>query len=186
MRIILLSGGADSTLLAHRHRDTANIICAFVNYGQPAAREEMKAAMAIAARCKLPIRVLLSAIGCHRMRTGPGITGPRESPGRNLALLALVASHYPDSELLIGCNSDDARDYPDCRPGFIVATNVVLSLCCNARVSAPLIELDKGQIMEELPESLWGLCWTCYQPEDGKPCGTCNSCIEAAISQLPF
>lgn len=182
-RIILLSGGIDSALLACRYAGEPETLCLFIHYGQPAAKEERVAAMRIATACDLPVQVITAGIGCSEMRTGSGTSGPREVPGRNLAMLALTATYYPNSELIIGCTYNDSTDYPDCRTEFIWAVNEVLSVCTEARVSAPLIRMSKREIIEEAVAEGWSsimnLTWSCYQGQGGIPCGSCNSCIEA-------
>ena len=181
-RVILLSGGIDSAILACRHAGEPDTICIFIHYGQPAFKEERIAAMKVATACNLPIQIIASNVGCNQMRTGAGTEGAREVPGRNLAFVSLATTYYPNSEIVLGCTYNDHEDYPDCRLEFVSALNQVLSLCTNAKVTAPLLKMTKKSLIEEAAKQGWNsilnLTWSCYQGKDGMPCGSCNSCIE--------
>jgi 7-cyano-7-deazaguanine synthase in queuosine biosynthesis len=78
--------------------------------------------------------------------------------------------------------------YPDCRPEFLEAFQVLANLATKAgtegtgqfRVHAPLLKMTKADIIREavkLGLDL-GLTLSCYDPDaDGKACGRCDSCI---------
>ena len=78
--------------------------------------------------------------------------------------------------------------YPDCRPEYIAAYEQMANLATKAGVEGrqrlhihtPLIDLTKAQIIERgLALGVdYGLTHSCYDPDaDGRPCGTCDSCL---------
>jgi 7-cyano-7-deazaguanine synthase len=81
----------------------------------------------------------------------------------------------------------DYSGYPDCRPEYIEAYERMANLATKAGVEGtqrlnihtPLIALTKAQIIErglELGVD-YGLTHSCYDPVDGRACGTCDSCL---------
>ena len=88
---------------------------------------------------------------------------------------------------MIGVNALDYSGYPDCRPEFIQAFERLANLATRAgvegarfRVHTPLLTLAKADIIRrglELGVD-YGLTHSCYDPSpNGRPCGTCDSCL---------
>jgi len=110
-------------------------------------------------------------------------------PARNTVFLALAlgwAEVLGARDLFIGANAVDYSGYPDCRPEFISAFEMLANLATRAgvqgerfRVHAPLIALSKAEIIRQ-GQALgvdYGLTVSCYQPsDDGAACGVCDSC----------
>jgi len=110
-------------------------------------------------------------------------------PARNLIFLSLaagLAEAVGATRLVIGANIVDYSGYPDCRPEFLDAFVKTALLGTKAgseggdlQIAAPLIELDKSEIIA-LGQSLgldYALTRSCYDPlPDGSPCGHCDSC----------
>ncbi len=110
-------------------------------------------------------------------------------PARNTIFLS-VALGYAEVlgafDIFIGVNAVDYSGYPDCRPAFIEAFQLLANLATAAgvrggafHIHAPLIHLTKDQIIEK-GLSL-GVCYaltrSCYDPDPGgNPCGRCDSC----------
>ena len=81
----------------------------------------------------------------------------------------------------------DYSGYPDCRPEFIAAFEIMANLATKAGVEGetpltlhtPLIDLTKAQIItrgRELGVD-YGLTLSCYDPDaDATPCGACDAC----------
>ena len=81
----------------------------------------------------------------------------------------------------------DYSGYPDCRPEYIAAYEAMANLATKAgvegkgrfRIHAPLLRLDKGEIVR-LGEALgvdYSLTHSCYAPDNrGRSCGRCDSC----------
>jgi 7-cyano-7-deazaguanine synthase len=112
-------------------------------------------------------------------------------PARNTIFLSFAlawAETLGASDIFIGVNALDYSGYPDCRPEYIAAYEVMANLATKAgvegrqhlRIHAPLIDLTKAQIIERgLALGVdYGLTHSCYDPDtSGRPCGTCDSCL---------
>ena len=90
-------------------------------------------------------------------------------------------------DLFIGVNCVDYSGYPDCRPEFLRAFERLANVATRAgvekegsfRIHAPLLELNKEQIIERGRELGvdFGLTHSCYDPApSGLACGRCDSC----------
>jgi 7-cyano-7-deazaguanine synthase len=111
-------------------------------------------------------------------------------PARNTIFLSFalaVAEVREAADVFIGVNAVDYSGYPDCRPEFVTAFEVMANLATRAAVEgrrltihAPLIELTKADIIRrgiELGVD-FGLTSTCYDPGvDGGACGRCDACL---------
>jgi len=186
--LLLLSGGLDSiTVGAMAHARGELVAALIVDYGQPHARWEIPRAVDwCAARGVRALHASLPLPGVREaMSIGTGVFGPRVVPGRNLTLIAVAISRAVEvgaSVVLVGCNADDAADYPDCREAFILALDEMACAAYGVRVKAPLVGCSKAQVGELA--RLHGVrsdeAWSCYQPVGPGPCGTCNACIARA------
>jgi 7-cyano-7-deazaguanine synthase len=110
-------------------------------------------------------------------------------PARNTLLLALAlgwAEVVGARDIFIGVNAVDYSGYPDCRPEFIEAFQVMAQLATRmgvegerVRIRAPLQELSKAEIVRtgiSLGIDYSGTV-SCYQATaDGRACGRCDSC----------
>ena len=108
-------------------------------------------------------------------------------PCRNLLFLAHAASlaeSLKASELWIGANSNDVPIYPDCSQPFFrafeaaVATGSYLG-ANGVTIVSPLAHLTKEAVIalgKDLKAPL-NLTWSCYDPQDGKPCAVCPACV---------
>lgn len=186
--LLLLSGGLDSiTVGAMAHARDALAAALIVDYGQPHARWEIPRAVDwCAAHGVQALHATLPLPGVEAAMTiGYGVSGPRVVPGRNLLLISVAISRaiaLGANTVLIGCNADDAADYPDCRERFIDALDQMAWSAYGVRIKAPLIGRSKAQVGELA--RLHGVssveAWSCYQPVGPGPCGTCNACVARA------
>jgi 7-cyano-7-deazaguanine synthase len=109
-------------------------------------------------------------------------------PARNTIFLAFalaVAEAREADRVYIGVNALDYSGYPDCRPEYIEAFQVMANLAQKravegnpVRVETPLIDLSKAEIIRlglDLEAPLH-LSWSCYEGGD-RPCGACDSCV---------
>ena len=181
--VVLFSGGLDSTVVAEMARQRGRLRALLsIRYESGHAVAEGLAAARWAAAAGVHREVLdVCLYGAESMRTGPGVAGPRVLPGRNLAMIAHAVNYAQSigaSEVWIGCNADDAHDYPDCRAAFIDAVNEVSGPVV---VVAPLAFHTKRAVVAEaraLGVDI-GATWSCYEPTVARPlepCGTCNAC----------
>ncbi|MCL5671420.1 MAG: 7-cyano-7-deazaguanine synthase QueC [Acidobacteria bacterium] len=111
-------------------------------------------------------------------------------PARNTIFLSFAlawAEVLGAEDIFIGVNALDYSGYPDCRPEFIHAYEVMANLATKAavegkqhlRIHTPLIDLTKAQIIQRGVELGvdYSLTSSCYDPApDGTPCGRCDSC----------
>ncbi|MBM4320959.1 MAG: 7-cyano-7-deazaguanine synthase QueC, partial [Deltaproteobacteria bacterium] len=110
-------------------------------------------------------------------------------PARNTILLGLaleLAEVTGASDIFIGVNAVDYSGYPDCRPQFLDAFQVLARVATRAgvqgqplRIRAPLLFRSKAEIAREavrLGVDL-ALTHTCYDPdEQGRACSRCEAC----------
>lgn len=189
--VLLFSGGLESTTLAELAlREQQQLHCLFVRYGQQAAPFEYRAAETWFSRAKFTRKapvyfndVSLGGIKIDNMNAPPGATGPRYVPARNMLLLSLAAnfaSSINADEVWYGAHRGDREDYADCRPDFVKAMGRTMAISEGLRLRAPLLLSSRAQV-RELASSLGidrSMTWSCYAPEQGRPCKRCNSCLQ--------
>ena len=180
--LVLLSGGLDSVTVAQMMLRRNELgACLIVDYGQPHARWEIPCAINWCGKHAVKaLHADVPMLGGGGMRIGHGAAGPRVVPGRNLALISLGVSAalvHGCNAVVVGCNADDAADYPDCRVSFITAANAT-AMAYGVRILAPLLGMTKRQVVGEALRV--GVViedtWSCYEPRGPAPCGTCNAC----------
>jgi 7-cyano-7-deazaguanine synthase len=99
-------------------------------------------------------------------------------PARNTIFLSLAlawAETLKASDIYIGVNAIDYSGYPDCRPEYIRAFEVMANLATKVSVEGdvkfnvrtPLIELSKAQLIKKGSELGvdYSLTWSCYDPQ---------------------
>jgi len=179
--VVLLSGGIDSLVCAEIVRHSGNLKgCVFVDYGHPAQIAEGWKAFAYCGSRGIQLRAPhLRDLDLGDMADE---CEARVVPSRNAMLLSVaanVALSMGADTLVIGCNSNDQEDYPDCRRGFLDAMEVALGM----KIAAPLIGMKKDRVIQEA--ICFGLrreeAWSCYGPGP-EPCGECPSCEESDLS----
>src|SRR5262249_36346290 len=202
--VVLLSGGLDSaTALAVARRDGFACHALTVAYGQRhdverEAARRVAAAMGAASHREMALD--LRAFGGSALTADVPVPRDRSEdemaggipvtyvPARNTIFLALalaLAEVLESFDIYIGVNCLDYSGYPDCRPQFVRAFELVANLGTKAgvegrwfRVHAPLVDLTKAEIIK-LGASLgvdYALTHSCYGPAGGLACGRCDSC----------
>ena len=176
-------------LLAERaHKEGRLGALVFISYNQPAVGEERKAVEDWAEEHGYKVDVVFTHIkGVHdHMAIGPMAEGLRILPGRNM----IMCAHAANVALARGCtvvwygaNADD-KDYPDCSRNFVCAMNDIVGASLLAvAIEAPLIDMNKTEIVKEAKELGMKLdkAWSCYESPSGfVACGACHSCKERA------
>lgn len=204
--VILLSGGLDSaTALAWARGEGFACHTLAIDYGQR-HRVELEAAARVAASLGAvehrQVVVDLRAFGGSALTAAIEVPKDREDaaigagipityvPARNTVFLGVAlgwAETLGSTDLVAGMNALDYSGYPDCRPDFLRAFEVLAKAGTRAgaegaafRVHAPLMELDKAAIIR-LGRSLgvdYAITHSCYDPEaDGAACGRCDACL---------
>lgn len=202
--IVMLSGGMDSAValgLAVRHHDAVNVLAVTFDYGQR-HEKEMNAAAKLAKHYNVLYKVIkidLRQIGGSALtnetidvpeheededvweKTGSALT---YVPMRNtifLALCAAVAEVVGAKEIYTGFNWIDSGGYPDTRPTYVNAINVMLRYGSRDKphVVVPLIDDTKCEIVlrGEALGTPWEKTWSCYEGKE-HPCGKCNACVQ--------
>ena len=111
-------------------------------------------------------------------------------PARNTIFLSFAlawAEVLGAYDIFIGVNAIDYSGYPDCRPEYIQAYSHMANLATRAGVEkrdtpltihTPLIDLTKAEIIARgLALGVdYAKTITCYDPVDGKACGSCDAC----------
>jgi 7-cyano-7-deazaguanine synthase len=199
--VILLSGGLDSaTVVAMARADGYACYTMSFDYGQR-HRAELQAAERVAEQLGVVehkvIGMSLNGIGGSAL-TDSSIAVPESLaegipvtyvPARNTLFLSLAlgwAEVLGARDIFIGVNAVDYSGYPDCRPEFIAAFEVLANLATKAgvegqgfRIQAPLQAMSKGEIVVAgLHFGVdYALTVSCYQADDqGRACGKCDSC----------
>jgi len=205
--VVLLSGGLDSATVAAiaSSRGFETYALSF-SYGQRHS-SELEAARRVAGQVGTTdhkiVPIDLRAFGGSALTDDIEVPKGRAAeemaegipvtyvPARNTIFLSFAlawAEVLGSSDIFIGVNALDYSGYPDCRPEFIEAYQVMARLATKAGVEgdealtihAPLIDLTKAQIIEQGVELGvdYGLTVSCYDADDaGQACGECDSCV---------
>ena len=205
--IVLLSGGLDSTTtLAIAKSSGYDLFAISFNYGQR-HKIELERAKEITREIKTKEHRIInidlrqfggSALtddidvpthrGDEKMSTSIPIT---YVPARNTIFLSYALAYaevIQCSNIFIGVTSVDYSGYPDCRPEFITAFEILANLATKAgvegmdkiKIHTPLIHMTKAEIIKEgLSLGVdYGLTHSCYNPNEvGLACGNCDSCL---------
>jgi 7-cyano-7-deazaguanine synthase len=199
--VVLVSGGLDSTtvLAIARAQGYACYTMSF-DYGQRHRSELLAAertAKALGSVEHKVIKLDLRSIGGSAL-TDDTISVPEEEtsgipvtyvPARNTVFLSIAlgwAEVLGADDIFIGVNAVDFSGYPDCRPDYIAAYEVMANLATRAgaegnrlKIRTPLIDLSKADIVKKGLELGvdYSLTVSCYQANDrGEACGKCDSC----------
>lgn len=204
--IILLSGGLDSIISLAYAKEEYNIQLALTfNYGQRAAKKEIKAAKTVTEYFNIEHKVIetpwlkeiteTSLVNTSQdlpMLNSNELDNPELTqisaknvwvPNRNgvfLNIAACYADSFNYSHIIFGANKEEGTTFPDNTQEFIDKINDAFefSTLIKPKVVAPLINLNKIEIIElalEIDAPLY-LVRSCYTDEE-KHCGKCESCL---------
>ncbi|HVY62513.1 MAG TPA: 7-cyano-7-deazaguanine synthase QueC [Planctomycetota bacterium] len=201
--VILLSGGLDSAVALALAQPGPRSLALTFDYGQRAARREVEAARAMAARAGIEHRAIdlpflreitrtaLVARSADLPRPEPGALdseAARETakavwvPNRNGVFIAIAAAHAEAAGLrhvVVGFNREEGTTFPDNTPEFVACSNAALafSTLAKVKVANPVGKLDKVEIVRKGREAgaPIALVWSCYEG-GAEQCGTCESC----------
>ena len=199
--VVLVSGGLDSTtvLAIARSQGYACYTISF-DYGQRHRSELLAAERTASSLGSVEHKVIkldLRSIGGSAL-TDDAISVPEEEttgipvtyvPARNTVFLSIAlgwAEVLGADDIFIGVNAVDFSGYPDCRPDYIAAYEVMANLATRAgaegnrlKIRTPLIDLSKADIIKQgIALGVdYSLTVSCYQANDqGEACGKCDSC----------
>ena len=199
--ISLLSGGLDSATAAALAIEAGQeVIGLSFDYGQR-HRKELAAANAIAKHLRIKehqtISINLASWGGSSLTdlkqkipskgVIEGIIPTTYVPGRNTVFIAIglsFAEARGANQLALGLNAMDYSGYPDCRPDYLKAYQLLANLGTKAgregkgtKLWAPLMHLNKIEIVQEALRLKIPIesTWSCYCGGTN-PCGVCDSC----------
>lgn len=185
MKALLFSGGIDSTALAWGLKPEKLL---FVDYGQIAARGELRAASAIARELgtELDVRHLsMRSVGSGTMAGDEPLnaSAPEFWPYRNQALITFAAMAYAGQSLdavIIGTVKGDDSRHADGKPEFIDAMERLLRVQNGPSIEAPAMNFTTERLVKEfgVPRSVLGWAFSCHTGEWA--CGTCAGCLKHA------
>ena len=201
--IVLLSGGLDSTTtLAIAKSEGFDCYALSFDYGQKQISELISAKNIAKQFGVVEHRIMsisLADIGGSAL-TDSNIDIPKYNesseipityvPARNTVFLSFAlawAEVIESQSIFIGVNALDYSGYPDCRPEYIKAYEVMANLATKQSIEGnklnihtPLIHLTKAQIITKgLSLGIdYSKTTSCYQANsDGEACGECDACV---------
>ncbi len=199
--VVIYSGGMDSyTLLMDLfHKDRLHSALSF-DYDQRHSKELMCAIQVtrslgvthkvidIRSIARVAMHSVLSKVSLEDIPTGHYAEESMKQtvvPNRNMIMLSIAIAYAVSHQLdyvAFGAHAGDHTIYPDCRPQFVTAMDVVATIANwrPVRISAPFLKLDKAGILAigmQYPGVDYADTWTCYKGAE-KACGVCGSCSE--------
>lgn len=198
--IVICSGGLDSVSLAHMVADqhTLTRLVSF-DYGQR-HRKELDYAARAATRLGVPHDIIdMRPIGAAL--TGSALTDNIDVPdghyaeetmkitvvpNRNAIMLAIafgVAAANKDDAVATAVHGGDHFIYPDCRPAFTQAFEVMqkaaLDGYADVSLYTPFVHRSKADIVTEGTKhnTPFADTWSCYKG-GAHHCGRCGTCVE--------
>lgn len=183
--VLLLSGGMDSMVAADllRAEERVRLLLLFVDYGQPAAAREHKAAESFSGLRRLSLsraRIREYSELARQPRDSEARIAAAFLPGRNLMLLVvagLVARARRARFIGIGAIADQA--FPDTTDSFFNAFNAIapMALGHEVTVMSPLVHSSKAGVVEMAKRlgTPLHVSYSCYAGRS-RPCGKCLGC----------
>jgi 7-cyano-7-deazaguanine synthase in queuosine biosynthesis len=178
--IATLSGGIDSTVIAHRlvrGDEPVNAMFVYVSYGTQCQEAEIWAAMATCKELGKSLYVLdfpmYHSANAESFLLGTATKDEADPDalfwlvGRNANIVMLLATYAAFHDMwgvYIGINHSDSfgGDYPDTDYRFLTAMNSLLACAFKTRIEclAPLLTeyLEKHEVVKEGQED-WGIDW---------------------------
>ncbi len=198
--IVVCSGGLDSVSLAHKMAAEHELLgLVSFDYGQR-HKKELHFAAACAQRLGVKHHIIdMADIG--RNLTGSALTDnlavpdghyAEETmritvvPNRNAIMLAIafgVAVSNKADAVATAVHGGDHFIYPDCRPGFIEAFQVMQNQAtegyASVKLLAPYVHEPKSFIVTDgvKYQTPFGETWSCYKGGE-RHCGRCGTCVE--------
>lgn len=197
--VIAVSGGMDSCVTAAIANKDYELAFAHFNYGQRTESRELRAFHEIADFYQVKQRLVIDFSHFTKIG-GSSLTDSKIPvtkadlqntdvpssyvPFRNANILSACVSWAEvihAHRIFIGAVYEDASGYPDCRPEFYKAYELMVKEGTkpgsNIQIETPIIHKTKAEIVQtgiELGAPLH-LTWSCYQSDD-EACGVCDSC----------
>lgn len=182
--VLLLSGGVDSTALAHSLRPDLAVT---VDYGQICADAEIQASERICEELDLPHTIL--EVDCSNLGAGSlaeteqlnVAETPEWWPFRNQLIITFVAMDAVrrDANTLIVGSVETDQEHADGREEFYEMMDDLLSFQEGGlNIQAPAIDMTTEELVESsnVPRSLLGWTHSCHR--SNMACGQCRGCMK--------
>lgn len=173
---VLISGGMDSIACAHFLQSKGHKVQGvFIDFGQPAAQQESRAATLLAHHINIPL-------ACYKINGKNSYTSG-ELPGRNAFLIfsSILLSNQHSG--LVGIGIHAGTPYYDCSPSFFDSMTRLLAEYFDGKVTlvAPFLDWTKADIFDYFVSSGLPLnkTYSC-ESSSSMPCGICASCHDRA------
>lgn len=195
-RIILASGGLDSTALLSMLPKDGNNLILFFNYGQRCLEQERNALNKISKVLNIPVlekditNMFYESDSDIINLTHIDISNRKhEIPGRNFIFISIATlqaiQSFPNEvvEIYIGITKVKV-DWVGCKKELIDRMNDIAKFLSNGLISVktPYINIYKEEVFKIFNENSKILrledTWSCYYGKNGKPCGKCPACID--------
>lgn len=183
-KIVLLSGGMDSTTLLYDLTRYSDVHAVLFDYGQAHSQELVWAKH----HCgKIGVNFNTVSITQLRGSTLTDGTGTHVVPLRNTVMLSFacnIAESIYSTDVYIGCNKDDESGFPDCGKRFLNQFNSCLdSQDCGVRIFAPYLKMTKREVAERglVCGVKFNETWSCYKG-GSKPCEKCSACEKRKVA----
>lgn len=200
--ICILSGGLDSaTTLGIAMSENDEVIALHFDYKQRTEQKEKECFLNLCKHYKIKSEIInanfIAQIGANSL-TDTSLSIKKSDvfiktnevpntyvPFRNgvfLSIAGALAEKERADAIYIGVVWEDSSGYPDCKIEFINAAEHFLKQGSNdlknLQIKAPLINLNKAQIIQKALSLNVPLeyTWSCYENND-KACGKCESCL---------
>jgi 7-cyano-7-deazaguanine synthase len=196
-KLIILSGGMDSTVALYDFKDTIGLAVTF-NYGSKHNEAEIQRAVASCEKLDIPHMVIelkeaFLGFKSDLLKSGGEIPeGHYEDenmsktvvPFRNGIMLAIAAGLAESHELthiMLASHAGDHAVYPDCRPDFnsYMSKAISVGTSNNVKIYAPYSKITKEEIAFK-GRALgidWRTTYSCYKGGEVH-CGRCSTCVE--------
>jgi 7-cyano-7-deazaguanine synthase len=192
--VVALSGGADSSTVAHWAKNQGYDLHAITyKYGQIATKE-VEYALKIAERLEVPIKLIdlsslkeifegVTSLCNESIPMTSSFSQPIVVPFRNAIFLSIAVAYAVSigaTKVFYGAQSSDDPFYPDCRKEFYKSFEKAAQLGTGNEImiEAPFSNKPKSEVIK-LGARLgvpFQLTWSCYR-NDTKHCGKCESCV---------
>lgn len=196
-KIILLSGGMDSTTLLYQYKNDIKLAISF-NYGSKHNKKELEMAKINCDKLNIKHIVIDLDFISKYFKSDLLISGgdipeghyedqnmkSTVVPFRNGIMLSIVAGIAESNNIktiLIANHKGDHAIYPDCRQDFIISMDEAIKKGTynNISILAPYTDISKRDIALLGKDSNidYELTWSCYKGQDIH-CGKCGTCVE--------
>ncbi|MCQ2971207.1 7-cyano-7-deazaguanine synthase [Methanobrevibacter gottschalkii] len=202
--ISIFSGGLDCTVATSVFSKSHKIHAITFNYGQKAFKRELKASKEICKKMDWTHEVIdlpwlanisnsslntnekipeLSAEDLDNLKISQESASSVWVPARNTVFTSIALSYAESigaSSIIVGWNGEEGATFPDNSKGYMKKFNELIKEGSpeNIRIEAPLIDLDKEEIVKLGVEydAPMELSYSCYKGKK-KQCGICESCM---------